>query len=512
MNLFFSVARVSRKVKILKMRKTMVNRAVLVFAALFAVAAISAQVTPPQFPVGERLTYNVSFEKYNNVAFAETYVVSRGKIEGQDAIELRCRMKTLGFFSSAFNMVDDSRTVFASPATGMPLYVQNTSNGGIVPKRVITNYLPGGGTNFDLLTLIYQIRSAGGVGLFSFSEDGKTYSITLQNGTSEKVKTDVGEFDTTISTAASDYLTEHGIKDLTINLANNGAHTPVAFAFSTDKGKFRAVLASSTIVEPQVAEADPTPTPVPTPQPSATPRPSPTPVPYVDNEPLSEDLPFSLGETLDYRITSAGVPVANARLQAKERTQFQGIDSLMLTAEISGVQGGNQPFVRGDRVTARVDPDSLTPLATEFTFHGPLSAFSQTEKFNPFGGVTVSTNPTPIETPVGTHSLLSLIYAVRAFSLHPSKDLSNPVNDTRVAVFWNSKAYIFTLRPSETELTDAAGKKTPALLVNVVTGDPQLDQLGFKIWLGTDAKRLPLRISLGAYQADLVNVTDNLLK
>jgi len=511
MNLFFSVARVSRKVKISKTQKTMLNRAVLVFAALFAVAAVSGQGTP-QFPVGERLTYNVSFEKYNNVAFAETYVVSRGRIEGKEAVELRCRIKTLGFLSSAFYMIDESRTVFASPATGMPLYIKATSNDGILPKQSITNNLTGGAASFDLLTLIYQIRAAGGVGVFSFSENGKNYSVTLQNGTSEKVKTDVGEFDTTISTATSDYLTELGIKDLRINLANNDARTPVAFAFSTGKGNFRAVLASSTIVEPQVASPDPTPTPVPTPQPTATPRPSPTPVPYVDNEPLSEDLPFSLGETLDYRITNTGAPVANARLQAKERTQFQGTDSVLLTAEISGVQGGNQPFISGDRVTARVNPDSLTPLFTEFTFHGPLSAFSQTEKFNSLGGVTVSTNPTPIETPVGTHSLLSLIYAVRAFSLHPSKDLSNPVNDTRVAVFWNSKAYIFTLRPSDTELTDAAGKKTPALLVNVVTGDPQLDQLGLKIWLGTDAKRLPLRISLGAYQADLVNAADSLPK
>jgi len=266
------------------------------------------------------------------------------------------------------------------------------------------------------------------------------------------------------------------------------------------------------VVEPQVAEADPTPTPVPTPQPTATPRPSPTPVPYVDNVPLSEDLPFSLGETLEYRISYGGARVGTARLQAKERTQFQGADSVLFSAEITDVQGGNQPFSKGDKITARVNPDSLAPLFTEFTFRGPLSAFSQTEKFDLLGGVMVSGNPTPIETPVGTHSLLSFIYAVRAFSLHPSKDLSNPVNDTRVAVFWNSKAYIFTLRPSETELADASGKKTPALLVNVVTGDPQLDQLGFKIWLGTDAKRLPLRITLGTYQADLVNVADSLPK
>jgi hypothetical protein len=124
----------------------------------------------------------------------------------------------------------------------------------------------------------------------------------------------------------------------------------------------------------------------------------------------------------------------------------------------------------------------------------------------------VSGSPTAIETPVGTHSLLSFLYALRAFSLHPSKDIDNPINDTRVAVFWNSKPYIFTLRPSNSEIVDAAGKKTPAMLVTVITGDPQLDQLGLKVWLGTDAKHLPLRISLGTYQADLTSVKDNLPK
>jgi len=264
MNLLFSVARVSRKVKISKTRKTILNRAVLVFAALFAIAATTpAQETHSPFRIGERLTYNVSFEKYNNAAFAETYVVSRGKIEGKDAVELRCRIKTLGFLSSAFYMIDESRTVFASPVTGLPMYIQNTSNGGILPKQNITNNLAGGASSLDLLTLIYQIRAAGGVGSFTFSENGKTYSVTLLNGTSEKVRTDAGEFDTTASTATSDYLTELGIKDLKVNLANDEVHTPVAFTFATAKGKFRGVLASSTVVEPQVAEADPTPTPVP---------------------------------------------------------------------------------------------------------------------------------------------------------------------------------------------------------------------------------------------------------
>jgi Protein of unknown function (DUF3108). len=343
MKLFFSVTWFSRKVKISKVRKTIINRAVLLFAALCLVvsAAVGQDSARSSFKIGERLTYNVSFERYNNVAYAETYVASRGKIDGKDAVELHSRIKTLGFVSAAFYLLDESRTVFASPVTGMPMYVETTSNGGLLPKQNISNNLASPAASFDLLTLIYQMRSVGGVGTFAFSENGKTYSVALQSSGAEKVKTDAGEFDTTVSTATSDYFTELGIKDLKINFVNDDRHTPAVFRFATAKGNFRAVLASSTITEPQVAEADLAQTPVPIPQPIITPRPSPTPVPYVDNEPLSEELPFALGETLDYKITISGSPSGSARLQAKERTQFQGIDSLLLTAEITGVNRGN---------------------------------------------------------------------------------------------------------------------------------------------------------------------------
>ena len=40
-----------------------------------------------------------------------------------------------------------------------------------------------------------------------------------------------------------------------------------------------------------------------------------------------------------------------------------------------------------------------------------------------------------IDSPIGTQTILSLMYAMRSFNLKPSKDPNNPVNDTRVASF-----------------------------------------------------------------------------
>jgi len=110
-----------------------------------------------------------------------------------------------------------------------------------------------------------------------------------------------------------------------------------------------------------------------------------------------------------------------------------------------------------------------------------------------------------MEIPVGTHSILSLAYAIRSFNLKPSKDRQNPVNDTRVAVFLDTKAYVFMLRPSDAELINLQGEKISAQLISVLTGNQNIDQYGLRIWLGNDDKRLPLRLMFGNYQADLVS-------
>jgi hypothetical protein len=92
--------------------------------------------------------------------------------------------------------------------------------------------------------------------------------------------------------------------------------------------------------------------------------------------------------------------------------------------------------------------------------------------------------------------------------LKPSKDPNNPVNDTRVAVFVDSQPYVFTLRPSNGEIINLKGEKNAAQLITVTTGNPSIDQLGARIWLSLDEKRLPLRLTVGNYQADLISETN----
>jgi len=467
----------------------------------------SGQIPFPQaaftpFRIGERLTYSVGFERFTNVAYVELQTVSRGKIGDTDAVELRSRIKTLDFVSAAFYLIDESRTVFASPDSGLPLYVSKIQNVGGLPKEAIQNHMAVPTVNFDLLTMVYKIRHSGGAGTLSLQENDKIYAVNFQTIGTERIKTDAGEFETSIVSVQSDYLIEKGLKDLRINLSSDESKIPAMIRLKTAKGEFKASVSSIQNVEPQV-EPLPIPAPVKTPKPL--PPPSATPRLYVPNQPLAPELSFELGESLEFEISSAGRPVGAFTLEARERKQEQGVDSLLLTATVTRADPGNRLFNLNDSMKAQVDPETLGPRRIDINFTGALSSGNQTAQFDEKTSVITFKGANRVDSPVGTHTILSLIYAIRSFNLKPSKDTSNPINDTRVAVFYETKPYVFTLRPSIAELITLQGEKVSAQMISISTGNPQLDSLNIKVWLSNDNRRLPMRFSVGAYQADLIS-------
>lgn len=451
--------------------------------------------------VGEKITYNVSFGRFNNIAYAEIGVVSSGKLLTTDAVELKGRFKTLELISAAFYYVDESRAVFVDAATGMPLHVTVTENGSGLPREIITNYMAAPAQGFDLVSLIYKIRQSGGNGTLSLAENGRNYGVAMQTTGAEKVRTELAEYDTTVVSLQSDYFTERGLKDVRINLSNDEARIPAMIRFKTAKGEFKAVASTVQLPSPETV---PLPVPVQTPFPTPMPRPAATPQPYIDNQPLAAELAFELGEILEYRVSTNGRPVGNFKLEARERKEIEGRDSLVLSATVTRAEAGNPVFALGDSFTSIVSPDTLTPRRAEISFRGALSSLNQSIRFDPSSGAITFRGANPVDAPIGTHTLLTLLYAARSFNLKPSRDMKNPVNDTRVAVVWANEPYIFTLRPSESESITINGQKISAQKISITTGT-SLDQLQPAVWLGNDARRLPLRISAGGYVAELIS-------
>lgn len=482
------------------------NQILISFAALCLLTIGALAQTPMQFRIGERITYSVSFDQFDDIAYAELYTVSRGAISGKDAVELRWKLKTLNLTSAAFYQINETRTTFASPDSGLPLYTLRIDSPDGMAKETVGDFTKAPALNFDLVTLIYRIRHSGGSGVANFFEGNRVYSATFQPAGNEKVQTPAGEFDTVIVTVQSEYLTELGIKDLKINLSSDEARIPAAVRFKIGKREFIAEASSiQSLVEPATT---PTPSVSPTPKPVVTPTPARTPEPYISNQPLAPELAFALGETLEYRVTASERPVGSFVMRARERKQIGNVDSLVLAVTGTNAAPGNPVFNLNDSIIVNADPVTLAPRQIDIKLTGALAGLNQTATFDERTGRITYKGTSRVDAPIATHSILSLVYAMRSFNLKPSKTLNNPVNDTRVAVFWESQPYVFTLRPSDTGEITVNGEKRAAQLITIKTGNQQLDQLAIKVWLSNDAARVPLRFSVGIYHADLVSATN----
>jgi hypothetical protein len=474
--------------------------AALIYFGFEMSPVVRAQTEPGgSFRVGERLTYNISLNKFRDVAYAETNVLSKGKIGGKDAYEVRSKLRSLNFLAVGSQFSDVTRTTFISAADGSALVVKNVDNSTGIPADTSINFIEKYPGSFDLTAIIFKIRNSGGVGSYSMFENEKAYTVAFQSIGTETVKSDAGEFPTNIIEVKSDYLTENGFLGLKISITSDGSNIPVQFRLKRGKKDEYVGLISSI----QVPAEPTTPTPpvatVQTPRP--TPAPTAKPPAYVDNQALNA-LPFELGESLEYAVTSGQRPVGTIVLAAKERKLVNNRDSLLLSATVTGATGSELWGV-GNSIRTNVDPDTLAPFDLAIGFSGPLAVMNQAARFDPEASRVTLPNRQQIDVPVGTHNILSLVYALRLFNLNPSKDAGNRVNDTRVSVFWQGRSNIFTLRPAVPQVITIGDQKLLAQQISVSTGNPQLDALQIKVWLGGDDRRIPLRFSIGAYRFDL---------
>jgi hypothetical protein len=180
--------------------------------ALGAAVVCIAQTEPPKaqaptrFRIGEKLSYTISFNKMASAGTAELFVASRGKLAGVDVVELHSRARTVDLVAAAFLAVDETRTVYADPETGLPVYTVKSSNIGM-PRDAVANYLRDGSTNYDLLTLIYRAREAAGSGTFNFVDGEQVHTATFVPTGNAVIKTEAGIYETIISNVQSSFLT-----------------------------------------------------------------------------------------------------------------------------------------------------------------------------------------------------------------------------------------------------------------------------------------------------------------
>lgn len=214
------------------------------------------------------------------------------------------------------------------------------------------------------------------------------------------------------------------------------------------------------------------------------------------------DLPFKIGEQLNYQIYLAGTAasVGSITLSVRTRGRYFNRDGLLLSATAQTTPPGARVFPVSDRINSYVDPTTLLPFRTEIALSEGKYRANRNYDLDQNRGAATPEKGGRIDIPVGTHDLLSLVYAIRTFDLTPKRQNAISI----MAIDRPRTLFVSALRRETIELN---GQKISTIFLTLTTDDTQPDRMQLRIWVGEDARHLPLRIAavteLGAVRADL---------
>jgi hypothetical protein len=269
---------------------------------------------------------------------------------------------------------------------------------------------------------------------------------------------------------------------------------------------------------PPLANATPAPTPQPnitlppgtqqgTTRPGTGPNPAIIPPGAVVVPPA--ELPFKPGEQLNFNffLGANTQPVGTASFLVRARAKYFNRDGMLLTAALQTTGPGQTLFPVSDQISSYVDGATVIPFRSELTLQEGKRRARFVVSADQNSGAALFEDGTRVEVPVGTHDLLSVFYALRSFDLTPGKR-------TPVSLLVNKRPrllYITALRPGSVQL---GGRQIPAVELSLTTSDPEGDRLALRLWVSTDKRRLPLRLTaqtpLGPVRADLAIIPTTL--
>ena len=491
--------------------------------------------SPAPYRVGERLTYNVSFSNFPTAAHVELLVAGRGQFHGREGVELRAHVETIGIVQAALYSINNDYITHVDPSTGLPYRAQQFIREATRTENLTLDFNASGGApaninaapqtpgalavSYDFLSAIYRLRALP-------LTQGVTYLIPVQNGTtiynaelkvtgSELVKTNVGSSITLVTEVRVRGNKEADDYRVRIYFTSDERHLPVLLTARHRAGEIRLELASAetlndpaALVESRANPLAPASPGIPLP-PAATPgaptasnpnaRPSNPPAAGAEALPA---LPFAPGEQLNFNffLGPNPQPIGSASFQVRARAKYFNRDGLLLSAVMQTTGAGLRLFPVNDQLNSYVDVRSLLPFRTELNLQEGARRARWIVSADQNGGNALFDDGTRVEIPVATHDLVSVFYALRSFDLSPQRR-------NAVSLLVNKRPrllYITTLRQATLAL---AGQQIPAVELSLVTDDPEGDRFQLRLWVSTDKRRLPLRLTaqtpLGPIRADL---------
>ncbi|MDQ3686599.1 MAG: DUF3108 domain-containing protein [Acidobacteriota bacterium] len=471
---------------------------------------VTTPFSAPSYRVGERLTYNISFSNFSTAAHAELQVVNRGNFYGRDGIELRAHVKTIGVVSAALYSIDDDFVSYVDPAMGLPFRSQQLkrddaplgdgpSSDGSEPPLAQTPREVSGAS--DLLSALYRARalplSPGVVHPFVVQYDAIEYRAELKVTGRQLLRTNIGSFNTIVAHVRVPGNKEVNAYRLQLHFTDDELHIPVLVTAQLAAGEIRAEIASADVVSA-------TPTAPLAPNSTTNPPVQPTDPRAVRNPAgaVLPGLPFTVGEELNFNFFVGEQPqsIGKASLQVRPRGRYFNQDGLMLAAVLETIGAGQRLFPVSDQITSYVDATTLLPFRTELKLQEGRRRTSLAVGIKQELGTATFDDGTRLELPVGTHDLISVFYALRSFDLTPPKR-------NAVSLLINKRPRLLIVTALQRQTIEVGGQRIPAVQLSLLTDDAEGDRFALRLWVTTDSRRLPVRLTattpFGPLRADL---------
>lgn len=226
--------------------------------------AAAATSSKPPFLVGERLTYEASWQDFLVAGELVIETKDRRSFEGVDGYHVSAQAQSVGLVSAIGKKIDDSYESFIDASTLQPFRAEKRMRHGskrqqtsvTIDQDRLTARLADGrsirlpGETYDLAGLLFAIRgmelTTGKSRTFNLLEDDRLYAIKVEPDGKEKVTTPAGSFDTIrIATRMADRANDK-LYNLRIYLTNDQRRIPVLITAEPTWGSVRVKLTSVT--------------------------------------------------------------------------------------------------------------------------------------------------------------------------------------------------------------------------------------------------------------------------
>ncbi|HWS54830.1 MAG TPA: DUF3108 domain-containing protein, partial [Pyrinomonadaceae bacterium] len=209
----------------------------------------------------------------------------------------------------------------------------------------------------------------------------------------------------------------------------------------------------------------------------------------------------------NFFLGAAQQPVGTASLQVRARARYFNREGLLLAAVLQTTGPGTTLFPVSDQINSYVDAATVVPFRTELSLREGTRQARWVVSSDQNGGVALFDDGTRVDIPAGTHDLLSVFYALRSLDLSPGRR-------TAVSLLVNKRPRALSVVPVRRATIRLGTTQVNAVEVALSTNDPKTSLLNLRVWVSTDRRALPLRITadtpLGPIRADLAIIPTTL--